>query len=268
MRASECFAVLAIAISGCGKSPSPPPALMTLSQAVVFHPEQISEIIAKGAAVDQLDGDGNTPLWRAVRFSKLESVRLLLRAGADPNTRGQMDWTPLHCATFCSSSDQEEIVELLLAHGANPNVIEPRYGDAPHHYAVGVTSSSEVVKLLIARGAVVDITMHDGSTPLQTAVASGKAEIAASCSRLAQTRSCAIKSASVRSINSMRAMTLRLSKQCFAATAPTIPAPQICKCGTPSRSHQVSARTQSCSPSPVGSRASGRSKPSPLPSAC
>ncbi|GAB3254679.1 ankyrin repeat domain-containing protein [Nocardioides dilutus] len=44
-------------------------------------------LLAAGAAVDARDRHGNTPLWRAVFDSRgrLETVNVLLEAGADPD---------------------------------------------------------------------------------------------------------------------------------------------------------------------------------------
>jgi hypothetical protein len=52
------------------------------------------------------------------RPDRLELVRLLLAAGADVQQRGVNDWTPLHYAV---SLDDPGAIELLLAHGADPN---------------------------------------------------------------------------------------------------------------------------------------------------
>ncbi|MFI8232571.1 ankyrin repeat domain-containing protein [Streptomyces sp. NPDC085900] len=50
-------------------------------------PLAVEVLPAAGAAVDAVDGHGNTPLWRAVFCSRGEggAIRLLLEAGADPD---------------------------------------------------------------------------------------------------------------------------------------------------------------------------------------
>lgn len=49
--------------------------------------DAIAALLAAGAPVDARDRHGNTPLWRAVFDSRgrLEAVRALLEAGADPD---------------------------------------------------------------------------------------------------------------------------------------------------------------------------------------
>ncbi|MBA4107692.1 MAG: hypothetical protein C0485_18320 [Pirellula sp.] len=165
-----------ILLSGCGPSAAPLPPKLTLRQAAVFHPDQITRLVAEGAQVDCLDSDGNSPLWVAVRFSKPESVKLLLAAHADANARGGMDWTPLHCLSFCKPD--VETARLLIQHGADPNAVESRYGETPLHYAVSASQSPLLVKLLIDAGANVNAVALDRDTPLQSAVAGGHSEIA------------------------------------------------------------------------------------------
>ena len=168
--------LLGILLSGCGPSAAPLPPKLTLHQAAVFHPDQISRLVAEGANVDGLDSDGNSPLWVAVRFSNPEGVKCLLAARADANARGGMDWTPLHCLSFCEPDIAT--ARLLIQHGADPNAVESRYGQTPLHYAVRVTHSPLLVKLLIDAGANVNAVALDGDTPLQFAVAGGHSEIA------------------------------------------------------------------------------------------
>ena len=150
-----------------------------LFTAAVFHPEQISGLIAGGAAVNETNKDGVTPLWHAVRFSKPRSVQLLLEAGADTSIPDpQSGWTPLLCNGFCNSEpDSLRIAQLLLEHGADVNATEPRYRETPLHYAVS-KGSLALTKLLLEAGADVNARSALGDTPLHNAVTGGKPEIA------------------------------------------------------------------------------------------
>src|SRR5690606_20139090 len=105
-----------------------------------------------------LDSQGSAPLWKAVRSSKLKSVRLLLEAGCDPNIADQKQgWTPLHCNAFCNREpDSLEIARQLLDHGANVNTVDSAYGETPLHYAVRVAKSAKLVELLLESGAEVN----------------------------------------------------------------------------------------------------------------
>jgi hypothetical protein len=56
-----------------------------LHQAAQEGAVQVIELLlASGAAVDPVDGDGATPLWEAVRHGQDDAVGALLAAGADP----------------------------------------------------------------------------------------------------------------------------------------------------------------------------------------
>ncbi len=61
------------------------------------------------------------PLHAATAARDVESVRLLLEAGADPDAEQQEGWTPLMAAR---RHDDADIVDLLLAHGAHDRAHE------------------------------------------------------------------------------------------------------------------------------------------------
>jgi len=65
------------------------------------------------------EGGGLTPLIFAVRENDLESVRILLDAGADVNQVTRYGWSPLLVAT---QNRNYQLASFLLDHGANPNL--------------------------------------------------------------------------------------------------------------------------------------------------
>lgn len=88
------------------------------------------ESLPQGEALNVRDGQGWTPLTQAVRDAvsnrkgdgsihsfKLNWVRNLLEAGADPNRRRDYGETPLELA-----QDSLPVLELLARHGADPNL--------------------------------------------------------------------------------------------------------------------------------------------------
>jgi ankyrin repeat protein len=87
----------------------------------------IDLLVSSGAAVDQPDRGGVTPLHRAVRSRSPVAVATLLAAGADPHVAtGKAGSTPLHLAvaptgaggTAGTGDLQREIIRMLLAAGA------------------------------------------------------------------------------------------------------------------------------------------------------
>ena len=65
-------------------------------------------------------GGGLTPLVFAVRANDLESVKILLAAGADVNQVTNYGWSPLLVAT---QNRYYQLASFLLDHGADPNVV-------------------------------------------------------------------------------------------------------------------------------------------------
>ena len=144
-----------------------------------FHKDELS-------SDSQADNDKPTVLdmvfqSKSVRFGDIEEVpnenvplaKALLDAGARSDDSFQRHITPLMKAV---SFDQLRTVKLLLDHGANPMAHDDQ-GRRPMHYigAIGLDGADrlEIVQLLVKRGAVIDATDNDGSTPLM--------DIAAGC---------------------------------------------------------------------------------------
>ena len=67
-----------------------------------------------GASAGLLDGDGNSPLCIAARFSRGEIAELLLKRGANLEAMNERGATPIQLA------GSDEIRQLLLRHGARP----------------------------------------------------------------------------------------------------------------------------------------------------
>ena len=78
------------------------------------------------------DGGGLTPLVFAVRANSLDSVRVLLKAGADVNQVTRYGWSPLLVAT---QNRYYQLASVLLDQGANPNLTN-KGGWSPLYLAV------------------------------------------------------------------------------------------------------------------------------------
>ena len=91
----------------------------------------ITCLITAGANPNATDNSGVAPLHRAVRTRCAAAVRALLANGADARERNKRGSTPLHLAvqntgrggtgTTAAREEQQEIIRLLLGHGARPS---------------------------------------------------------------------------------------------------------------------------------------------------
>ncbi|MBK9262132.1 MAG: ankyrin repeat domain-containing protein [Polyangiaceae bacterium] len=91
------------------------------------------------------------PLYIAVVMNHIETVRLMLAAGADPNICDDEGGSPL---CFCAENGYLEIARLLLQCGANKTIHEG--GGPAGMNALGFAATRlnvEMVKLLLAHGA-------------------------------------------------------------------------------------------------------------------
>jgi ankyrin repeat protein len=142
-----------------------------LHQASMRNRNDVVEwLCAKGVKVNAVDSDGQTPLSMAISQprgtayatqSSMETMRILLRCGADISYRDKEGRTLLHDAV---RRDREDIVYLLLKHGADINA-KDKYGYTSLHWAVS-SKNKEMVELLVARGADVNARNLQGRTPL------------------------------------------------------------------------------------------------------
>ncbi|KAI1742073.1 hypothetical protein F4680DRAFT_412793 [Xylaria scruposa] len=129
-------------------------------------------LITHGANLYQDQSAQMSPLEEAAAAGNLDTVRLLLEAGVDPNFRGHDGWSALHWA---AEESHLEVVQLLLEAGANVNAVSS-YGTAPLHCAAngGLVS---IVTLLLQEGAdPLRITCH-GWTALHHAAFMGHSHV-------------------------------------------------------------------------------------------
>ena len=135
----------------------------------------VKTIIANDGDVDQgNERIGIAPLRLAAMLNYQEVVELLLDNGANPNFIGPdpSGSTPLHEAV---SNSNLNICKLLIEGGADINAQEMRLGFTPLHFAVEAKESNnfDLIKLLVTKGADLNLKNKLNETPLDIAKENG-----------------------------------------------------------------------------------------------
>ncbi|XP_031640648.1 serine/threonine-protein phosphatase 6 regulatory ankyrin repeat subunit A-like [Contarinia nasturtii] len=167
--------------------------------------DKIKPLIEKGVNINEENNNGDTALIISSRLGHYSFVKVLLNNNAGVNLVHNNKWqSALHSASYAM---KEDIVKLLLDHGAHANAMDAEglspfhimaskglnhairkvldnwfninlkttdaNGWTPLHCAV-VANQSDTVKLLIFRGADVNIKSKDGKTPKDIATDKGE----------------------------------------------------------------------------------------------
>ena len=133
------------------------------------HAGDIRQALSQGANVQVRCRACETPLTLAIVRQAMDSVQVLMAAGADCEYASLQGNTPLMTAAL---SGHNEILALLLKANANPNVPRPYDGATPLH-AAAMQNNVGAAKMLLAAGAACDARIGtDGLrvTPLMFAV--------------------------------------------------------------------------------------------------
>jgi ankyrin repeat protein len=171
--------------------------LTPLHLAVMAGKKDVAELLlANKADASAKDDVGRTPLHIAASSGSKTLIELLLANNADVNaTENWMPvrsvgyppipthivskssgtgWTPLHEA---AARNHKDVVQVLLANGADLNVRDSEYGDTPLHWAAE-NGNRDVVELLLNKGADVNNRDNLGETPLHVAALNGYKSVA------------------------------------------------------------------------------------------
>ena len=131
---------------------------------------------ADSARVDATAPDGHTPLGLAAFFGRASTVKLLLAQGADPAraSNNEMRVQPLHAAV---AGRNAECVQAILDAGAEPNARQ-QVGYTP---LMGAASAGreDLADLLLAHGADRSLRSEDGKTAAAVASEHGHEGLAA-----------------------------------------------------------------------------------------
>lgn len=133
-----------------------------------FPSETRKLLQTKSIELNSRDNSENTPLHLAARSRCVDSVKLLLEAGANVSSQNYREETPLHLA---ASTPCAEIVKLLLDAGADVEA-EGGNGDRPLHHAV-----IDTVKVLLEAGADIHTETMDGLSLMALACEEGNKEL-------------------------------------------------------------------------------------------
>ena len=119
------------------------------------------------AEVNATDPRGVTPLMHAAAFGNIETLRVLLDAGAEVNGRNRMDATAL----LWAAGDAEK-ARLLIERGADV-AIQSKQGRTPLMAAASWPGNSRVVALILSKGTDARSQDRLGNTALSLAAKAG-----------------------------------------------------------------------------------------------
>ena len=134
--------------------------------------EAANELIARGADISAVNGEGRTVLMRAVEQRYADVVTLLLNKGAAVDTVDRLGETALTIA-----QNDPAMTSLLVAHGAKPQTqpaARPRGGyeppGTPLTQAINRGDPDAVKAAIAADPASVNTVMPGGISPMETAL--------------------------------------------------------------------------------------------------
>lgn len=126
--------------------------------------DDLRRVVAGGSGeLEARDRFNFTPLmWAASRFGSEEMTRLLLEAGADARAEGDGRWTALYAAV---ESERADTVRLLTRAGADPNVKAQFEMERPTLLMIAASGRrADVVQALLDAGADPHVVIHNGET--------------------------------------------------------------------------------------------------------
>ncbi len=176
-------------ITGCNESPpdadTPPPSkqepasgpdasAVLLEAAFAGRTELVREALSRGGDANAKGADGRTGLMLAAFDGHTETLAALLDAGARVDERDPFGRTAL---MYAASGPNEASVSLLLAHDADPNLVDSEERFTALMYAAAEGQAANV-RLLLEHGADASLVDADGETALDFATQKGHGEVA------------------------------------------------------------------------------------------
>lgn len=157
---------------GAAFAPSPSNGL--LNAATKGDAAEVRRMLAAGANPNGRNALGWSPLMLAAAERHLDAVVALLEVKADPNARNTLGRTAL---MFASSYGDDSIAERLLTAGADPNIVPNDQSGWTALMAAAAGGNTSTVGLLIRHGADPSIKSKGDKTALEIAKSAGNTEI-------------------------------------------------------------------------------------------
>jgi ankyrin repeat protein len=136
------------------------------------YPRCIDYLLSKGANVNCVNSQGQSPIFFAVKRGNWQSLELLAANGANLNLKYiayNKHWSPIF---YAISNSDHRCVELLIRYGADLNISDAEKL-TPIFYAIPDT---KLLDLLVKNGANLEFSNIYGRTPIFDAVLSGNPE--------------------------------------------------------------------------------------------
>ena len=167
-RSFLALAVLAVSASVARGEGAPALAPALFSAAERGDVSELKRLLDSGASVYSRDDANRTALLIAVHADRFEAVRALIEAGADVNAKDNIEDSPF---LYAGAEGRLEILRLTLAHGADLTSLN-RFGGtalipAAHHGHV------EIVRELLKTAIPIDHVNRLGWTALLEAIILG-----------------------------------------------------------------------------------------------
>ena len=142
--------------------------------------ETVTMLLEAGADIHARDGNGDTPLLRAADYGGFRNpatLEALVEAGADVNDRNEHGETVLERTLRSPTGGVTDIVRRLLDLGADANA--PGLVSPPLYHAASQGDNPELIGILLAAGADVNAFSRGNQTPLHGAARGGGPEVIA-----------------------------------------------------------------------------------------
>jgi len=135
------------------------------------NPEKVRSLISSDHNHVIRSKDLNEALFYAVSSGSTDTVKVLISAGADINVKREdtAGYTPL--MELAINGEPEQMASELIELGADVNLVNV-YGRSALFYAVHY-GHFKMVKILVAKGAQINLQTLNGSTPLMEGVVRG-----------------------------------------------------------------------------------------------